>query len=133
LICGAVSEPREWCRWNECEAYLRPAADRGGFESVLDPDEHLFVVMDGDELLCAATAWLSDKQYVEVKLVGGRDHRRWLKLLDDTIGAAAAEAGATRMIGIGRAGWSKILQRQGWAQCQSVGDNWLFERELKVG
>lgn len=130
MICGAVSEPREWCRWKECEAYLEPARARGDFESVLDPDEHLFVVLDGDELLAAATAWLSDKQYVEVKLIGGRDHRRWLKLLDDTIGAAASEAGATRMIGIGRAGWSKILQRLGWAKCQPVGDHWLFERKL---
>jgi hypothetical protein len=39
----------------------------------------LFAVLDGDELLAVATAWLSTEHYVEVKLIGGRDHRRWLK------------------------------------------------------
>lgn len=86
--------------------------------------------MDGDELLACATAWLSTDKYVEVKLIGGRDHRRWLTELDKHIGAVARQAGAVRMIGIGRAGWSRILQRNGWVKCQPVEDHWLFEREL---
>jgi hypothetical protein len=73
------------------------------------------------------------EHYVEVKLIGGRDHRRWLGELDKAIGAAAAEAGATRMIGIGRAGWAKISGAIGWAKCQPVEDHWLFERKLERG
>src|SRR5690348_10300518 len=116
LLIGAVANPTGWHRWEEAKALLEPARARGDFPSVIEPDEVLFAVMDGDDLLAVATAWLSTDKYVEVKLIGGRDHRRWLVELDKVIGAAAAEAGATRLIGIGRAGWSKILQRNGWAK-----------------
>jgi hypothetical protein len=130
MVIGAVSDPRLWDRWPEAEALLEPARARGDFPSVLDDDEILFVVLDGDELLACATAWLSTDRYVEVKLIGGRDYRRWLGELDKVIGAAARQAGAVRMIGIGRAGWSRILQRNGWVKLQPVEDHWLFEREL---
>jgi hypothetical protein len=83
---GAVPDPRKWDRWPEAEALLEPARARGGFPSVLDDDEVLFAVLDGDELLAVATAWLSTEHYVEVKLIGGRDHRRWLKQLDKELG-----------------------------------------------
>jgi hypothetical protein len=130
---GRVRDPRNWDRWPEAEAYLEPARARGGFPSVLDDDEVLFAVMDGDDLLAVATAWLSTDGFVEVKLVGGRDYRRWLKELDDAIGAAAAEAGATRMVAIGRGGWARSLAPLGWARCQPVEDHWLFEKQLERG
>jgi hypothetical protein len=134
-VIYVVPNPTSWKRWEEAKALLEPARARGDFEDVIEPDEALFVVMDGDELLAAATAWLGSdnatgETYVEVKLIGGRDHRKWLAALDQRIGAAAAEAGATRMIGIGRRGWLKELRRQGWVQCQPVEDHWLFERML---
>jgi hypothetical protein len=127
---GAVQNPRQWDRWLEAESLLDPARKRGDFPSVLDDDEVLFAVMDGDELLAVATAWLSTEHYVEVKLIGGRDHRRWLGELGNVIGAAAKEAGAVRMIGIGRAGWLRELKRMGWAKLQPVEDHWLFEKVL---
>lgn len=130
LLIGAIINPRQWDKWEEAEAFLEPARARGGFPSVLDDDELLFAVLEGDDVLAVATAWLSSDGFVEVKLIGGRDHRRWLRALDELIGAEAAAAGATRMIGIGRAGWSRILQRNGWAKLQSVEDHWLFERIL---
>lgn len=130
-MIGAVADPRQWDRWPEAERLLEPARARGGFPSVLDTDEVLFAVIDGDDLLAVATAWLSVENYVEVKLIGGRDHRRWLGELDKAIGAAAAEAGATRMIGIGRRGWARELKRIGWEELQPVEDHWLFQRELE--
>ena len=130
LVIGCVPNPRQWSKWHEAEAFLEPARARGGFPSVLDDDELLFAVLDGDELLAAATAWLSTDKYVEVKLIGGRDHRRWLGELDKVIGAEARQAGAVRMIGIGRRGWARELARLGWVQCQPVDDHWLFERTL---
>lgn len=130
MICGPIADPRKWDRWPEAEALLEPARARGGFPSVLDEDEVLFAVLDGNDLLAVATAWLSTEHYVEVKLIGGRDHRRWLGLLDDTIGRLARDAGATRLIGIGRVGWAKSLKRMGWEKLQPVEDHWLFQRDI---
>lgn len=130
---GYVPNPRDWERWPEAEALLEPARARGDFPSVLNGHEILFAVMDGEEMLAAATAWLSTDAYAEVKLIGGRDHRRWLKQLDDTIGAAAREAGATRLLAIGRLGWWKTIKAHGWEKLQPVEDHWLFERQLERG
>lgn len=133
MIVGAVADPLKWDRWPEAEALLEPARARGDFPSAIEPDEVLYIVMDGDELLAAATAWLGKcegETFVEVKLVGGRHCLRWLKQLDERIGADASNAGATRLIGIGRASWTRILKRLGWVKCQPVEDHWLFERGL---
>lgn len=130
MIVGAVANPRDWERWPEVEALLEPARARGDFPSVLDDDEVLFAVLDGSELLAVATAWLSKDRYAEVKLIGGRDHRRWIAQLDKQIGSDARLAGATRLVAIGRLGWWKTIGPLGWAKCQPVEDHWLFEREL---
>jgi hypothetical protein len=130
VICGAVADPLKWDRWPEAEALLEPARARGDFASVIDPDEALFVVLDGDELLAVATAWLSVEKYVEVKLIGGRDYRRWLGELDRVIGASARDAGATRLIAIGRGGWAKSLKPLGWDRVRAVEDHWLYARDL---
>jgi len=130
VIVGAVANPTGWHRWEEAKALLEPARARGDFPSVIEPDEALFAVMDGDDLLAVATAWLSSEGYVEVKLIGGRDHRRWLRKLDEAIGAEARAAGATRMIGIGRAGWLRELRRMGWERIGAVEDHFLYAREL---
>jgi hypothetical protein len=86
--------------------------------------------MDGDELLAAATARIASEE-CEVILVGGRDHRRWLRELDQTIGAAAREAGALRMVAIGRRGWVKALSAQGWAQSNGPEGLTKYVRELR--
>jgi hypothetical protein len=111
---GSVPDPLNWDRIAEARALLEPARAIGGFESTLEPDEVLFVVLDGDELSAAATAWLSTDRFVEIKLVGGRDHRRWIVRLDEAVGRAAAEAGATRLVAWGRRGWTKTLRELGW-------------------
>lgn len=131
MLIGAVADPLLWDRWPEAERLLEPARMRGDFASCLEPDEALYVVLDGDELLAAATAWLSTDGYVEVKLVGGRERQRWLGELDEAIGAAARDAGATRLVAIGRRGWLRELTRLGWAKHGEVEDQWIFTRELK--
>ena len=128
---GAVPNPQSWERWEEAKAYLEPARARGDFKETIEPDEALYVVLDGDELLACATAWLSTKGYVEVKLVGGRDYRRWLAQLNEVIGRDARAAGAVRMIAIGRGGWAKSLKPLGWERVRSVEDHWLYARELR--
>jgi hypothetical protein len=131
LQIGWVPEPEKWDRWPEAEAMLRFAQARDpDRKSILRPHFSVWAVMDGDELLAAATARLTVEQECEVVLVAGKDHRRWLKELDQRIGAAAAEAGATQMSAIGRAGWAKSLKALGWA---SEGDGRIrvFRRALE--
>lgn len=129
---GWVPNPLCWERWPEAEAFLKPAAASGGFSSVLEPDELLWAVMDGDELLAVATAWLSTEHYVEVKLVGGRERSRWLAQLSDVIGKAAREAGASRLIAIGRRGWLRELSALGWDKVGETGPKtWVYSRCLR--
>lgn len=132
LRIGVVADPEHWKHWEEAKAYLEPARARGDFATVIEPDELLWAVLDGDELLACATAWLAKDHYVEVKLVGGRDSPRWIKELNDRIGAAAAEAGATRMVAIGRRGWLKSLKRLGWVKHGEIEDQTIYARELET-
>jgi len=131
LTIGFVPDPVNWEHWEKAKALLEPARERGNFASVLDPDEVLCAVMDGNELLAVATAWLSTERYVEVKLVGGRDHHRWLGQLDNVIGAGARMVGATRIIGIGRAGWLKSLRALGWVKVgETDPKTFVYAREI---
>jgi hypothetical protein len=130
LTIGVVPDPQSWERWPEAQALLEPARQRGDFHAVWEPDELLWAVVDGAELLACATAWLSRKGYVEVKLVGGRDRHRWLAELDRRIGAAAAEAGATRLTAIGRRGWLRELRRLGWEGIGTVDGSTVYQRQL---
>jgi hypothetical protein len=126
---GVVPDPLSWDRWNEARAILDPARARGDFPAVWEPDELLWAVIDG-ELLACATAWMSSEGFVEVKLVGGRDHRRWLSELDKRIGAAAREAGATRLVAFGRAGWTKVLRAIGWEAFKLADGSVAYSRQL---
>jgi len=129
---GAVQNPRQWSRWPEAEALLEPARARGDFPSVLDDDEVLFAVLDGDELLAVATAWLSTDKFVEVKLIGGRDHRRWVKELDQHIGREARLAGASELRAWGRRGWATQLSTMGWAALPYDSESYGYLRSLEV-
>lgn len=91
----------------------------------------LWAVIDEGELLACATAWLSTEDYVEIKLVGGRERHRWLAELNERIGAAAREAGATRLIAIGRRGWLKELKRLGWDSSSEVDGTFVYRRCLR--
>jgi hypothetical protein len=126
---GSVPDPLNWERWPEAEAFLEPARKLGGFENIIDPDEALWAVMEDGELLGCATAWLGDG-FVEVPLIGGRDAKRWIADLDRIIGAAAKEAGATWMRGMGRRGWTKILCALGWAVIGEMDGSTVYRREL---
>lgn len=87
--------------------------------------------MDGGALLACATAWFNaDNRTVEVKLVGGRDRHRWLSDMDARIGATAREAGATRLLAIGRRGWLRELRRLGWERIGEIEDSLIYARDL---
>ena len=110
-----MPDPETWDQWPEAEAMLRFAQARDPErKAILRPHFTVWAVMDGDELLAAATARLTVENECEVVLVAGVDHRRWLKALDQKIGTAAREAGATRLLAWGRAGWRKPLEALGW-------------------
>jgi hypothetical protein len=130
---AVVADPLNWDRWPQAEAFLEPARARGNFASVIEPDEELFAVFDhSGELLGAATAWFdTERRFVEVKLVGGREFRRWIGELNDELGRLARLAGAERMVAIGRRGWDKILPRLGWVKLGGTGDETVYSRELE--
>jgi hypothetical protein len=129
---GWIENPKDWNRWPEAEALLEPAWRRADdLPEILDKNDVLFVVMDGDELIAAlTTAFFAELKMMEVTLVGGRDHRRWLAEADKLIGAVAAEAGATRLTAIGRRGWAKSLERLGWDNMGEVDGATVFSRKL---
>jgi hypothetical protein len=114
---------------SESLSRTRICTERGN--RIVRPNEALWVVMDGDELLACATAWLSTEGYVEVKLVGGRDRHRWLSELDEMIGAAARAAGATRLVANGRRGWLRELQRLGWERIGELDGMFFYSRDLE--
>lgn len=99
-------------------------------KAILRPHFTVWAVMDGDELLAAATARLTVENECEVVLVAGVDHRRWLRALDQKIGTAAREAGATRLLAWGRAGWRKSLEALGW-DSQGDGRVRAYSRSLE--
>jgi hypothetical protein len=130
LQIGCVPDPKGWDRWPEAEAMLEGARDYDNDRKpILRPHFTVWAVLDGDELLAAATARLAG-ELCEIVLCGGRDHRRWVRQLSERIGSAAAEAGATQIAIIGRAGWAKSLKALGWA---SEGDGRIrvFRRALE--
>lgn len=129
---GSVPDPLNWTHWSAAEAFLEPARMMGGFETVIEPDEALWAVMDGGDILGCATAWL-EGEICEVKLVGGRDYRRWIAELDEVIGSAAAEAGATRLLAWGRAGWAKTLAARGWEIFKMTDGSVAYSRRLSGG
>jgi hypothetical protein len=126
---GWVNDPLNWDRWPEAEALLEPARARS--DEVIDLlgfNETLWAVLDGDDLLACATARLTEDEACEVMLVGGRDHQRWLKELDEELGRAARDAGATRLLACGRPGWRKALKVMGWASESVSSDTTLYSR-----
>lgn len=129
---GWVPSPREWSRWPEAEELLKPAAALADEPmEVLGHNHLLWAVMDGDDLIAVATARLTEDGRCEVPLIGGRDHKRWLKKLDDLIGQAAAEAGATHMTAFGRRGWLRELKRHGWVKLSEDADGFCtYARRL---
>ena len=129
MICQ-VLDPLKWDRWPEAEALLEPARALGDFKSAIEPHEALLAVFDGDELIGAATVWHSLAGHFEIKLIGGRDHRKWIAELDEAIGAAARAAGVARLIAIGRRGWMRSIKRLGWVKLGEHEDMWVFAKEL---
>lgn len=128
---GFVPNPLEWDRWPEAEAMLRFAQARDPERRpILEPHFVVWAVMDGDDLLAVATSRLTVTGVCVVRLVAGVDHRRWLKQLNDKIGAAAAEAGATQIAAMGRSGWRKALADLGW-ESEGTGRTLSYRRALE--
>lgn len=119
LVIGRIADPESTIWWSDFKAFLGPAQVRGGVDTLLGPNELLWGVFEAGAPIAAATARLLEDGSAEVILVGGSAHEKWLSELDHSIGAAAAEAGATHLVACGRRGWLRKLRALGWA---SVGE-----------
>lgn len=130
---GIISDPEQNPNWTDFQAFLEPARERGGLDTILGPDELLWAVFDGPKPIAAATTRLTEDGSAEVILVGGIEHRRWIAELDRLIGACAREAGASRLRAGGRRGWVKTLCAQGWQCLGERGGFTIYERDLGAG
>lgn len=126
MIIGIVPDPLSHPGWPQIEAFLEPAAKRGGVP-VLEPGELVWVVYDGS-LVGAATARLTTDGFGEVILVGGRGHGRWIHELDEAIGSAMRDAGMKSVRAYGRKGWVRVLKN--WTVIGADGAAVGYERAL---
>lgn len=114
LEIGVVPNPEQSEHWEALQAFLRPAADRGGLGALIGFNQPLWAVLEDGEPIAAATARPLVDGSVEIVLVGGRDHHKWLAELDATIGRDAREYGASELRAYGRRGWARALTKLGW-------------------
>lgn len=122
-----LPEPHAHPLWDDIQRLLKPAEQ--GFP--LRDDELVWIVFDGPVLFAAATTLLWDDGEAELRLAGGYRHKAWARLLSETVSAWAKSAGATRLIGRGRRGWSRYARAFGWVPlgCDEDG-RFMFEKEL---
>lgn len=122
LLIGMIRDPLQWDRWPEARAMLDPALQRSDdawpeIEAALSFDDmQLWAVLDGQSLLAAAVtriALTKGKEVIELFLLGGEQHQRWLAALDDTI-CQNAPPSCVAIRAFGREGWKKPLGVQGW-------------------
>jgi len=111
--------------WPDIAALLQPAADLADGIIAL-AGRQLWTAYDG-RLLAAATTRTTLDGWAEVELVGGSEVRRWLKPLDATIAAWAADEGMTAIRAYGRAGWARLL---GWDVLGIDDGSTVYERKL---
>lgn len=123
---GILPDAEHTPAWPHIRSLLEPAVKRGDRE-MLRPHELVWVVLDGTEIIAAATTRLTKDDTAEVLFVGGRDHKRWLKPLDDTIAAWARDEGAKAVRAFGRKGWVRVL---GWDVLGTDEGSTIYERRL---
>lgn len=127
MIIGIVPDPLHFHDWPKIKAFLEPAAIRGGMPVYRD-GWAVWAVYDG-ELIGAATAHLSVCGWGEVVLVGGKEHARWIGLLDEKIGSWLKAEGMTEMRAFGRKGWRKVLKD--WTVMGEQNGLTAYQRALK--
>jgi hypothetical protein len=102
----------------EIHTFLQAAADVSGGQVQTGPGWHVWTIHRDGELIGAANCSRTVDHAVEVVLVGGREFRRWLGLLDERVGAWARDEGATCLRAYGRDGWARVLK---WGR---IGPDW---------
>lgn len=117
--------------WPTVEPLLAPAIARSGermsMETVretLAGDTHLlWIVVDGDEVLAACvtrTAVYPLKKMLVVESLGGRQMKRWVNDLNETLKRYAKDTGHQGLELYGRPGWVKALDPYGWKHAMVV-------------
>lgn len=125
-----LPEPEKHPLWPAILSLLQPAADYGDAPVRCD-DELVWIIYDGPVLYAAATTLLWDDGEAELRLAGGHRHKEWAGLLSETVSAWAKSAGAKKLTGRGRRGWSRYARELGWSRLGEDEDGRLiFEKEL---
>lgn len=131
IASGIVPKEAIHDLWPTVEPLLAPAIDRAGgrmsMETVretLEGNTHLlWIATDEDEVLAACvtrTALYPLKKMLVVESLGGRQMKRWVNNLNDTLIRYAKETGHDGLELYGRTGWVKALMPYGWKHSMVV-------------
>ena len=104
---GIIADPLNHPDWPTIEALLEPAAKLGN-RPVYREWDAIWCVYDDRELIGVANARLT-AEGGEVALVGGRQHRKWIRKLDWLICSWMRREGMPVVRAFGRKGWRKVL------------------------
>jgi hypothetical protein len=126
-MIGILPDPTQDPRWPQIEAFLLPAAKRGGVP-VLEENELVWIVQQDAELVGAATARLTYEGFGEVVLVGGNNARNWIHHLDWLLCSWMRREGMKSIRAYGRKGWARVLQ--GWSVIGTDGEALGYEKVL---
>lgn len=110
MIISILPDPERHPLWDGIKGLLLPAAEMGGVP-VLEENELVWVVVDGGQIIAAATTRVTVDGFAEIILCGGVGHRKWAVELADMICDWAKREGADRVLLSGRKGWARVL---GW-------------------
>lgn len=115
--------------WNDLYLMLKPAADYGRCE-VLEPEDLVWVAIDGPDIIGAVTTRLLINGETEIKHVAGCRMSEWINDIEDMICGWSRACGAARVISRGRKGWGRLMKTKGWRESGEEDGLTLYEKDL---
>jgi hypothetical protein len=127
---GTLLDPESHPLWDGILALLEMAAARFGC-AAWEPDETVWVAIDGTQIIAAATTRLLENGDAELVNVGGIRAREWIVPWETMICEWARLNGARRIISGGdsgsRKGWWRWVRPLGWTK---QADRNIYEKVL---
>lgn len=130
LNIGILEEPHLYRMWPGIKALLQTAARRSG-SPAWEPGHQVWVVVDGPQIIAAATTRLVEGGEAELWHIAGTRVREWLADLDRLICEWATMNGAHRITCQGRKGWAKLSEPLGYRVYGKCGGMTYYEKVLK--
>ena len=129
LSIGILEEPELYRVWPEIKALLHTAAIVTN-SPTWEPDHQVWVVIDNNQIIAAATTRLVEGNEAELWHIAGHRVREWLPQLSGLIEEWATMNHAKRVTCQGRKGWAKLSEPLGWHVYHKARDCWYYEKVL---